>query len=93
MSDFRIGLYRHFKGNIYRVIGIATHTETGECLVLYKNAHHTGLTWARPLEMFMEKVNGKQRFEYLGNSLNPCEACPKIVRKADDKDCAQCSFF
>ena len=65
MSEFKIGLYKHFKGNIYRVIGIATHTETGECRVLYVNARHTGPTWARPLEMFMEKVDGKPRFEFI----------------------------
>lgn len=66
MSEFKVGLYKHFEGNIYRVIGIATHTETGECLVLYKNAYHSGYTWARPFEMFMEKVDGKPRFEFIG---------------------------
>lgn len=65
MSKFKVGLYKHFEGNIYRVIGIATHTETGECLVLYKNANHSGYTWAIPFEMFTEKVDGKQRFEFI----------------------------
>ena len=66
MSEFKVGLYKYFKGNTYRVIGIATHTETGECLVLYKNAYHSGYTWARPFEMFCETVDGKTRFEFIG---------------------------
>jgi len=46
--------YRHYKGNLYKVIDIAQHTETGELLVIYTdNKYH----WARPLEMFEDKVN------------------------------------
>lgn len=58
------GLYRHFKGELYRVEGLATHTESGDLLVIYKSATHDGtLTWARPLDMFCETINGKPRFE------------------------------
>ena len=31
------GKYRHFKGNVYEVVGEAKHSETLECLVLYKD--------------------------------------------------------
>jgi hypothetical protein len=61
----KYGLYRHFKGDVYLVTGIATHTETGEMLVLYRRTSKNSLTWARPLSMFLEKVDGKQRFTYI----------------------------
>jgi hypothetical protein len=50
------GLYRHFKGGIYRVTDIATHTETGEQLVIYMNMT-TRKVYARPYEMFISKVD------------------------------------
>lgn len=59
------GTYRHFKGKIYEVLGLARHSETEEWLVLYKDA--SGQSWVRPYTMFFETVehNGKivQRFE------------------------------
>ena len=62
-SDVEIGgLYRHFKGGLYRVRGFATHTETEENLVIYYNVRDLTL-WARPIEMFCETVDGKPRFE------------------------------
>ena len=50
------GLYRHFKGGIYRVTDIATHTETDEQLVIYINMN-TRRVYARPYEMFVSKVD------------------------------------
>jgi hypothetical protein len=55
---------------VYLVIGIATHTETGEMLVLYRSTSKNSLTWARPLSMFLEKVDGKQRFTYIEDGEN-----------------------
>lgn len=60
--------YRHFKGGLYRITGFATHTESGQLLVIYKsltrnNDFNDGVTWARPLDMFCETINGKPRFE------------------------------
>jgi hypothetical protein len=66
----KYGLYRHFEGGVYLVTGIATHTETGEMLVLYKKTSKNSLTWARPLSMFLEKVDGKQRFTYIEDGEN-----------------------
>lgn len=52
----KYGLYRHFKGNLYIVLGFATQTETEETLVIYK-ALKTDRIWARPLEMFESEVD------------------------------------
>ncbi len=66
-SMIKKGKYRHFKGNVYEVVGEAKHSETLECLVLYKD--EKGKIWARPEKMFLENVelNGKivPRFKYL----------------------------
>lgn len=50
-------VYRHFKGNIYKVVAIATHTETGEMMVVYEPFSGSGKTYARPLEMFLSEVD------------------------------------
>ena len=46
------GLYRHFKGNMYEVVGVAKHSETEEPLVVYRALYGEGGLWARPLDMF-----------------------------------------
>ena len=50
------GLYRHFKGGVYRVIDIATHTETEEPMVIYRSKNQPERLWARPLSMWEETV-------------------------------------
>ena len=69
-ADLRPGRYRHFKGNFYEVIGVATHSETGEPFVVYRPLYGDGGLFVRPLAMFVEPVEhgGKvqPRFEYLG---------------------------
>lgn len=50
------GLYRHYKGNTYQVIGIAKHSETEEDLVVYRALYGAFGLWVRPLDMFFEKV-------------------------------------
>ena len=50
-------VYRHFKGNLYEVLGIAAHTETSEKLVVYRDCNNAERVFARPLDMFMSKVD------------------------------------
>lgn len=54
--EIRIGKYRHFKGNMYEVIGIASHSETLEPMVVYKALYGDGGLWVRPASMWNEVV-------------------------------------
>lgn len=70
------GIYEHYKGNRYRVMDVARHSETEEWMVIYKALYKTEsgdqTLWVRPLTMFTEQVlvNGKgvPRFRYIGLS-------------------------
>ena len=50
------GLYRHYKGGAYRVLGTARHSETEEELVVYQALYGECGLWVRPLAMFTETV-------------------------------------
>lgn len=50
------GRYRHYKGNLYDVIGTARHSETGEQMVVYRCLYGDYSLWVRPLGMFLETV-------------------------------------
>ncbi len=64
--DFQHGIYKHYKGDHYKTITLAKHSETTEWLVIYERQEdgvHTGWKiWARPLDMFLEEVeyNGEK---------------------------------
>ena len=61
------GIYRHYKGNRYEVIGTAIHSETLEPMGIYKALYGTMETWVRPLSMWHETVtvdgNTVRRFQ------------------------------
>ena len=52
----RPGIYRHYKGNLYEVLGVAQHSETHEQLVVYRALYGDFGLWVRPLTMFTEDV-------------------------------------
>ena len=58
------GRYKHFKGNEYEVIDVATHTETNEKFVVYKSVD-SAKVWIRPYAMFFEIVD-KPEYNYSG---------------------------
>ena len=64
------GLYRHYKGNDYRVVGLARHSETLDPMVVYEALYGEGGLWVRPAAMFAEtvEIEGKRmlRFEPVG---------------------------
>ena len=63
-------LYRHYKGNLYRLLYIARHSETLEKMVIYQDVNNPEKIWARPASMWEEtvEVGGERvsRFQYLG---------------------------
>ena len=50
------GIYQHYKGQLYEVVGVATHSETEAPLVVYRTLYGTYDLWVRPLDMFQESV-------------------------------------
>ncbi len=76
MRKIKVGaIYRHFKGDYVYVIGIAKHSESLKDLVIYS---HNNRLWARPVDMFLSKVDcekypdvkQKYRFEEVNNKNN-----------------------
>tara|TARA_R110002072_G_scaffold301164_1_gene480198 strand:- start:58735 stop:58950 length:216 start_codon:yes stop_codon:yes gene_type:complete len=70
MTELQPGTYRHYKGPLYDVIGVARHSETEEMLVVYRPQYGERGLWVRPLGMFTEQVSVDghmlPRFEYIG---------------------------
>lgn len=87
------GVYKHHKGNNYKVLHVARHSESLEYLVIYQALYGDYGIWARPLSMFLEQIekNGMlvNRFEYVDSrkeaklSLN---LSPEIKKYIYDND-------
>ena len=54
--DIKPGKYRHFKGKEYEVLGVATHSESLEPMVVYSQLYGEGGLWVRPASMWNETV-------------------------------------
>jgi len=76
-NELKLGIYKHYKGNFYKVIGVGRHSETLEEYVIYSALYESkvfgeGALWIRPKKMFTEDVfvNEKvtPRFEYIGEA-------------------------
>ncbi|MCC1495928.1 DUF1653 domain-containing protein [Alcanivorax sp. 1008] len=57
MTTLRPGIYKHYKGNMYQVVEVATHSETLEKVVVYRPMYGEQGLWVRPLAMFTEEVD------------------------------------
>ena len=70
MAEIKQGRYRHFKGNEYRVLGMARHRETMEEMVVYQALYGEQGIWVRPAHMWNETVERDgycgPRFAYIG---------------------------
>lgn len=57
MNKIYVGeTYKHFKGNVYKIIAIAKNSETLEDLVIYQQINDPSKIWARPINMFNDKI-------------------------------------
>jgi hypothetical protein len=68
------GYYKHFKGEIYKVIGVGRHSETLEEMVIYihdSKEYGKDSLWARPLSMWFERI---ERDGYSGSRFTPVDS-------------------
>ena len=70
MNSLECGVYEHYKGGKYLLLGIAQHTETEEMMVVYVSltgAHLPGPRLrVRPLALFTDQVESGPRFRFVG---------------------------
>lgn len=67
-------VWAHFKGNMYRIVGVGRNTSDLRYVVIYENIDRTGGVWVRDLEEFLEPLDKtlypeakqKHRFELRG---------------------------
>jgi len=72
--NIKLGLYRHYKGNLYQVIGVARHSETLEILVVYQALYGSYGIWVRPYDLFTSSLRHEdqevQRFQFIQENLS-----------------------
>lgn len=71
-ETLRPGVYKHFKGNLYRLLFVARHSETLEPMVVYQALYGEGGHWVRPASMWSEQVTHQgqrvARFTWQGDT-------------------------
>lgn len=63
LPSIPLGLYRHYKGGEYEVLGVARHSETLEPMVIYRPLYNETGLWVRPYSMFLEQVEIDGQFQ------------------------------
>lgn len=72
-------VYRHYKGNIYKILAVARHSETCEEMVVYQSVDEVERVWVRPLRLFFQtiEIDGQLQARFvLVNSVS-CSALPR----------------
>jgi len=80
-------IYRHFKGNLYKVMAVATHSETEEEMVVYQALYGDYKIYVRPLESFVSPVdrnkypdaNQEMRFQLISEAVNTDRLKPEVT--------------
>lgn len=55
-KKLKLGIYEHYSGKQYDIIGVARHSETLENMVVYQARYGENEIWVRPYDMFLETV-------------------------------------
>lgn len=66
-DDIKTGVYKHYKGGLYCVIGLSTHSESLEPMVIYYHYNEPDKLWVGPASMWNNLVNGTPRFSFVSD--------------------------